>query len=38
MIAVCRRVGLVFAHPVVAPRSIRGNLTYGWEVMGEKRR
>jgi len=33
-----RRVGMVFARPVVLPLSIRGNLTYGLELMGEKRR
>ena len=33
-----RRVGMVFARPVVLPLSIRGNLVYGLEVMGEKRR
>jgi len=31
-----RRVGMVFARPVVLPMSIRSNLTYGLEVMGEK--
>jgi phosphate transport system ATP-binding protein len=31
-----RKVGMVFARPVVLPFSIRGNLTYGLEVMGEK--
>lgn len=31
-----RRVGMVFARPVVLPMSIRGNLTYGLEVAGEK--
>ena len=33
-----RRVGMVFARPVVLPLSIRGNLTYGLELAGEKRR
>ncbi len=33
-----RKVGMVFARPVVLPFSIRGNLVYGLEVMGEKRR
>lgn len=33
-----RKVGMVFARPVVLPLSIRGNLTYGLEVMGERRR
>jgi phosphate transport system ATP-binding protein len=32
-----RRVGMVFARPVVLPLSIRGNLTYGLELAGEKR-
>jgi len=31
-----RRVGMVFARPVVLPFSIRKNITYGLEVMGEK--
>ena len=31
-----RRVGMVFARPVVLPFSIRENLTYGLEVGGEK--
>ena len=30
-----RRVGMVFARPVVLPLSIQGNLTYGLEVAGE---
>ena len=38
VIALRRKVGMVFARPVVLPLSIRGNLTYGLEVMGEKRR
>ena len=33
-----RKVGMVFARPVVLPFSIRGNLTYGLELAGEKRR
>lgn len=33
-----RKVGMVFARPVVLPMSIRGNLTYGLELAGEKRR
>ena len=33
-----RRVGMVFARPVVLPFSIRENLTYGLEVAGEKNR
>jgi phosphate transport system ATP-binding protein len=32
-----RRVGMVFAQPVVLPMSIRENLTYSLEVAGEKR-
>ena len=31
-----RKVGMVFARPVVLPFSIRENLTYGLEVSGEK--
>jgi phosphate transport system ATP-binding protein len=31
-----RRVGMVFARPVVLPFSIRRNLTYGLEMAGEK--
>jgi len=31
-----RRVGMVFARPVVLPMSIRENLTYGLEVAGER--
>jgi phosphate transport system ATP-binding protein len=37
-IALRRKVGMVFARPVVLPMTIRQNLTYGLEVMGEKRR
>jgi phosphate transport system ATP-binding protein len=33
-----RRIGMVFARPVVLPMSIRENLTYGLELAGEKRR
>lgn len=33
-----RRVGMVFARPVVLPFSIRGNLSYGLELAGERRR
>ena len=36
--ALRRKVGMVFARPVVLPLTIRGNLTYGLEVMGEKRK
>jgi phosphate transport system ATP-binding protein len=38
VIALRRRVGMVFARPVVLPLSIRGNLTYGLERAGEKDR
>src|SRR5574341_1556992 len=38
VIALRRRIGMVFARPVVLPLSIRGNLTYGLELAGEKRR
>jgi phosphate transport system ATP-binding protein len=38
VISLRRKVGMVFARPVVLPMSIRGNITYGLEVMGEKRR
>ncbi len=31
-----RRVGMVFARPVVLPMSIRQNLTYGLEIAGER--
>jgi phosphate transport system ATP-binding protein len=31
-----RRVGMVFARPVVLPFSIRRNLTYGFELAGER--
>jgi len=36
VIALRRRVGMVFARPVVLPMSIRENLTYGLEVAGGK--
>jgi phosphate transport system ATP-binding protein len=32
-----RKVGMVFARPIVLPMSIRANLTYGLELTGEKR-
>jgi phosphate transport system ATP-binding protein len=32
-----RKVGMVFARPVVLPMSIKANLTYGLELTGEKR-
>src|SRR5512134_2296443 len=38
VITLRRRVGMVFARPVVLPLSIRGNLTYGLELAGEKHR
>ncbi|MGC1377316.1 MAG: phosphate ABC transporter ATP-binding protein [Anaerolineales bacterium] len=38
VIALRRKVGMVFARPVTLPLSIRGNLIYGLEVMGEKRK
>src|SRR3569832_2161161 len=37
VITLRRKVGMVFARPVVLPLSIRGNLTYGLELAGEKR-
>jgi len=36
VIALRRRVGMVFARPVVLPMSIRKNLIYGLEVAGER--
>lgn len=36
IIALRRRVGIVFARPVVLPMSIRQNLIYGLELAGEK--
>ena len=36
VIALRRRVGMVFARPVVLPFTIRGNLTYGLELAGER--
>jgi phosphate transport system ATP-binding protein len=36
VIALRRRVGMVFARPVVLPLTIRGNLTYGLERAGMK--
>ncbi|MBT3713995.1 MAG: phosphate ABC transporter ATP-binding protein [Anaerolineae bacterium] len=38
VIALRRKGGMVFARPVVLPFSIRGNLTYGLELAGEKRK
>jgi phosphate transport system ATP-binding protein len=34
VIALRRRVGMVFARPIVLPMTIRGNLTYGLELAG----
>jgi phosphate transport system ATP-binding protein len=36
--ALRRRVGMVFARPVVLPMSIRKNLTYALELTGERRK
>lgn len=38
VVALRRKVGMVFARPVVLPLTIRGNLTYGLEVAGERRK
>jgi phosphate transport system ATP-binding protein len=38
VIALRRKVGMVFARPVVLPLSIRGNLTYGLELAGVRSR
>ena len=38
VITLRRKVGMVFARPVVLPMSIRRNVTYGLEIMGETRR
>ena len=38
VIALRRKVGMVFARPVVLPLTIRGNLTYGLELAGVTRR
>ncbi len=35
VIALRRRVGMVFARPIVLPLTIRGNLTYALELAGE---
>jgi phosphate transport system ATP-binding protein len=37
VISLRRRVGIVFARPVVLPMSIRDNIIYGLEIAGEKR-
>ena len=34
VVALRRKIGMVFARPVVLPFSIRGNVTYGLELMG----
>jgi phosphate transport system ATP-binding protein len=36
VIALRRRVGMVFARPIVLPLSIQGNLTYSLELAGER--
>jgi phosphate transport system ATP-binding protein len=38
VIALRRKVGMVFARPVVLPMSIRENLTYGLRLAGERRK
>ena len=38
VIALRRKIGMVFARPVVLPMSIRRNLTYSLELSGEKRK
>ena len=38
VIALRRRVAMVFARPIVLPLTIRGNLTYGLELAGERRK
>ncbi len=38
VIALRRRVGMVFARPIVLPLTIRGNLTYALEIAGERNR
>jgi len=38
VIGLRRKVGMVFARPVVLPMSIRENIMYGLELAGEKRR
>lgn len=38
VIALRRKVGMVFARPVVLPLTIRSNLTYALELAGEKRK
>jgi phosphate transport system ATP-binding protein len=36
VVALRRKIGMVFSRPVVLPFSIRANLTYGLELMGER--
>lgn len=36
--ALRRRIGMVFARPVVLPLTVRGNLTYGLEIAGERKK
>lgn len=38
VVALRRRISMVFARPVVLPFTIRGNLTYGLEIAGERDR
>jgi phosphate transport system ATP-binding protein len=38
VITLRRKIAMVFARPIVLPFSIRGNLTYGLELAGEKRK
>ena len=38
VIALRRKVGMVFARPVVLPMSVRENIIYGLELAGEKRK
>jgi phosphate transport system ATP-binding protein len=38
VISLRRRVGMVFARPIVLPLTIRGNLTYSLEISGETNR
>lgn len=38
VIALRRKIGMVFARPVVLPMSIRDNLTYGLTLAGERRK
>jgi phosphate transport system ATP-binding protein len=38
VIALRRRIGMVFARPVVLPMTVRQNMTYGLELAGERSR